>query len=126
LKKEKNAMDLREIKFYSAGEDLNFTVFSDHLCRVKHVESIPVPIGGTLVDVYTIDPGPGSRWVVVQQKESGNSCLKFFVRKGDLFRENLPHRLSKGLREDILHCIPALTKNHQLLTQSGLHFRQAW
>ena len=33
-------MNLKESKFYYAGEALNFVVFSDYPYRVKYVESI--------------------------------------------------------------------------------------
>src|SRR5438552_10497346 len=43
-------MDLRESKFYYAGHDMNFAVFSDYPCRVRYVESIRLPIGQAPVE----------------------------------------------------------------------------
>ena len=78
-------MDLRESKFYYAGEALNFVVFSDYPYRVKYVENIRLPIGAAQVEVYTIEPGIDSQWIVVQQRNDGKSSLRFFVRKGKPF-----------------------------------------
>jgi hypothetical protein len=85
--KSGGAMDLRESKFYYAGHDINFAVFSDHPCRVRYVERIRLPIGETSVEVYGIEPGANSQWIVVQQRNDGKGSLKFFVRGGEIFRE---------------------------------------
>jgi hypothetical protein len=58
-------MDLRESKFYCAGAELNFVVFSDHPCRVRYLDSIPLPMSQS-VSVYAIEPAADSQWVVVE------------------------------------------------------------
>jgi len=99
-------MDLRESKFYYAGHDMNFAVFSDHPCRVRYVERIRLPIGETSVEVYGIEPGANSQWIVVQQRNDGKGSLKFFVRGGEIFRETPFHDLPKHLKEGILQRVP--------------------
>jgi hypothetical protein len=104
-------MDVREGKFYYAGQDMNFVVFSDYPCKARFVESITVPISYAPVEVYTIEPGASSQWIVVQQRTDGRSSLRFFVRDGETFRENQSHDLPKQLREDILQHIPKSATN---------------
>jgi len=104
-------MDVRESKFYYAGHDMNFAVFSDYPCRARFVESITLPISYTPVEVYIIEPGANSQWIVVQQRNDGRSNLRFFVRDGETFRENQSHDLPKQLREDILQRIPKSSAN---------------
>lgn len=99
-------MDVRESKFYYAGYDMNFAVFSDYPCRATFVESITLPISYAPVEVYTIEPGANSHWIVVQQRNDGKSRLRFFVRDGETFRENQSHDLPQQLKEDILQRIP--------------------
>jgi hypothetical protein len=57
-------MDLNESKFYYAGEDMNFAVFSDCPCRVRYVESIRLPIDLAPVEIYTIEPAANGQWIV--------------------------------------------------------------
>jgi hypothetical protein len=99
-------MDVRESKFYCAGQDVSFAVFSDYPCRATFVESITLPISYALIEVYTIEPGAHSHWIVVLQRNDGRSNFRFFVRDGETFPENEAHDLPKQLREDILHYIP--------------------
>ena len=58
-------MDLRESKFYCAGAELNFAVFSDHPSRVRYLDSIPLPMSQS-VSVYAFEPAADSQWVVVE------------------------------------------------------------
>jgi len=106
--KSGGTMDLRESRFYYAGQDMNFAVFSDYPCRVRYVESIPLPIIQTPVEVYAIEPAAHSHWIVVQQRNDGKTSLKFFVRvrDGETFRENESHELPKHLKEHILQRLP--------------------
>src|SRR5262245_24395739 len=104
-------MHLRESKFYYAGEAMNFVVFSDYPYRVKYVESIRLPIGAAQVEVYTIEPGVDSQWIVVQQRNDGESTLRFFVRKGETFRESQSNDLPKHLAEQILQRVPESSRN---------------
>ena len=106
-------MDLRESKFYYAGHDMNFAVFSDYPCRVRYVESIRLPIGQAPVEVYAIEPAANSQWIVVEQRNDGKSTLKFFVRKGETFRENQSHDLPKHLREQIWRRVPKPSGNSE-------------
>jgi hypothetical protein len=104
-------MDLRESKFYYAGDDMNFAVFSDYPCRVRYIESIPLPIGQAPVEVYAIEPGANSQWVMVQQSNDGQSSLKFFLREGEIFRENQSHDLPEHLKEQIWQRVPKSSAN---------------
>ena len=106
-------MDLRESKFYYAGHDMNFAVFSDYPCRVRYVESIRLPLGQTPVEVYSIEPAVHNQWIVVQQRNDGKSRLKFFVRvrEGETFRENESHELPKHLKEQILQRLPKASED---------------
>ena len=104
-------MDVTESKFYYAGPDMNFAVFSDYPCRARFVESITLPISFAPVEVYTIEPGASSHWIVVQQRNDGKSSLRFFVRDGETFRENQSHDLPKQLKKDMLQRIPKSAAN---------------
>jgi hypothetical protein len=106
-------MDLRESKFYYAGHDMNFAVFSDYPCRVRYVESIPLPISQAPFEVYAIDPAANSQWVMVQESNDGKSRVKFFLREGEVFREHHSHDLPEHLKEGILRCLPMLSGNNQ-------------
>lgn len=106
-------MDLRESKFYYAGHDMNFAVFSDYPCRATYVESIPLPISEAPVEVYAIEPGANSQWIVVQQRNDGHSRLKFFVKEGGTFRENSSRDLPKHLKEPILQLVLKLSRNSE-------------
>src|SRR5262245_57465845 len=106
-------MNLKESKFYYAGEALNFVVFSDYPYRVKYVESIRLPIGAAPVEVYIIEPGVGSQWIVVQQRNDGKSCLRFFVRKGETFCESQSNDLPKHLAQHIRQRVPESSRNSE-------------
>ena len=99
-------MDLNDSKFYYAGQDMNFAVFSDYPCRVRYVESIPLPIGVAPVEIYTIEPAAAGQWIVVEQKNEGKSSLKFFLREGEVFRENQSDELPGHLKQQIMQRIP--------------------
>jgi|SwirhirootsSR3_FD_contig_31_18860030_length_601_multi_3_in_0_out_0_1 hypothetical protein len=79
-------MKLTDCNFFRSGRDVNFSVFSDDVCRVYHRRSISLPLGGD-VDVYQVDPGPKSHWIVVRQTEDGKHELRWFLRKGSNFEE---------------------------------------
>jgi hypothetical protein len=102
-------MELNECKFYLAGEDMNFAVYSDDLCRAKYLESIRLlPIGNLKVHVYEVEPGAHSEWVAVTQREGRRSCLKIFVRKGERFLENQTRELPQDLKKKIVERFPKL------------------
>jgi len=106
-------MELRECKFYYAGHEMNFAVFSDDPCRARYLESIPLPIIQTKVDVYEIEPGANTQWVVVQQKDGDKNHLKLFVKKGEKFLENQTQHLSKELKKKIMQRFPKLIAEFQ-------------
>ena len=94
-------MKLTECSFYRSGRDMNFSVFSDDVCRVHYVRSIELPLGGD-VDVYAVAPGSESHWIVVRQTEDGKHALRWFVRKGRNFEEdggNLPRAVKAEVGE---------------------------
>src|SRR6516164_4408708 len=104
-------MDLKQSRFYYTGEALNFAVFSDHACRVNYVESIRLPIGRAEVEVYMIEPGADSQWIVVQQRNDGQSSFRFFIREKGTFRER--HNLPEHLTEHILLRVLQSSKSSQ-------------
>jgi hypothetical protein len=106
-------MDIRESKFYYAGQDMNFAVFSDYPCKARFVETITLPISYAPVEVYTIEPGANSQWIVVQQRTDGRSSLRFFVRDGETFRENQSYDVPKQLKEEMLQRIPKSGANDE-------------
>ena len=101
-------MKLTECSFYRSGKDVNFSVFSDDVCRVHHMKSISLPLGGD-VDVYDVEPGPKSHWIVVRQTEEGKHELRWFLRKGRDFeedRDNVPQALKAEVGERFPQLIP--------------------
>jgi hypothetical protein len=108
-------MELRECKFYYGGQEMNFAVFSDDPCRTRYLESIPLPIAQTRVDVYEIEPGAKTQWIVVRQKDGERDNLKLFIRVGDRFLENEAQTLSKDLRKKIIQRFPKLITEFQPL-----------
>ena len=105
-------MDLTGSRFLHSGYYTRFSVFSDHACHVRYVESIAVPQDHTQVDVYAVDPAPDSRWVVVQQREGERSRLMFYVRKGEAFPRQSLSRIPVRLRKQILrHVLPLMRAN---------------
>ena len=102
-------MELKDCKFYYGGQDMNFAVYSDDPCRARYRTSIPLPIAQTRVDVYEIEPGANTQWVVIKQRDGDKDNLKLFVKKGDRFMENESQHLPKALKEKILQRFPKLT-----------------
>ena len=106
-------MELRNCKFYYGGQEMNFAVFSDDPCCARYLESIPLPIAQTRVDVYEIEPGNKTQWIVVQQKDGDKDNFKLFVRKGEKFVENETHSLPNELKIKIVQRFPKLTSEFQ-------------
>jgi hypothetical protein len=104
-------MDLKQSTFSHSGDYTSFTVFADYPCHVRYVESIPVLLGQTPVDVYAIDPAPYSRWVVVQQRKGERNHLMFYVRTGNAFPEQPLGRIPGRLRREILLRVLSLKRN---------------
>jgi hypothetical protein len=103
-------MKLTECSFYRSGRDVNFSVFSDDVCRVHHLRSIPLPLGGD-VDVYSVEPGEKSDWIVVRQTEDGKHELRWFVRKGRSFEES-GRNLPPAVRAEVGERFPQLIPRH--------------
>jgi hypothetical protein len=94
-------MDLKQMRFFRAEGYINFTVFCDVPCRVRYLESIPVPMSASPVEVYAIEPGHDTQWIAVQQRDEDKRQIQFFVREASLF-EQLPLRfIPQHLRREI-------------------------
>ena len=101
-------MELQQYRFCYAGNDMNFTVFADDSCRTRYVKSIPIPIGYTEVELYQIQPGARTRWIVVKQLNAHKTTLKVFLRQGNKFLENSMVDLSREIKKQILQRFPKL------------------
>jgi hypothetical protein len=101
-------MELHQCRFCYAGSDMNFAVFADAPCRTRFVKSIPIPIGYTEVELYEIEPGAGTRWIVVKQLNDNKTTLKVFLRQGDEFLENSVVDLSRETKKQIMQRFPKL------------------
>ena len=99
-------MKLNECSFYRSGRDMNFSVFSDDVCRVHHMRSITLPLGGD-IDVYGIEPGQKSHWIVVRQTDDGRPGLRWFVRKGSDFQEYCEN-VSQAIKSEVNERFPEL------------------
>jgi hypothetical protein len=107
-------MELRECKFYYTGEAMSFTVYSDHPCRARYRDSIRMlPISPTQVQVYELEPGAESRWVVVRQTEGKSKRLQLFLRSGERFLQQEAAGLPPAVKEEILKRFPGLTGEFQ-------------
>ncbi len=106
-------MELKDCKFYYGGQDMNFAVFSDDSCRARYLDSIPLPIVQARVDVYEIEPGSRSQWIVIKQKDGDKDSFKLFIRKGEKFLENETQSLPKELKRKIMERFPKLTIESQ-------------
>jgi len=102
-------MDLRNYKFYHGGEEMNFSVFSDSPCRTRYIESIPTPLTESQVEVYEIEPGNNTQWVVIQQKDGEDRKVKLFLRSGDEFLESHTQQIPSDLKQNIVLRFPVLS-----------------
>lgn len=105
---QEGVMDLRECKFYCSGREMNFAVFSDDACRACYLQSIPLPIIQGQVDVYEIEPGRNTHWILIKQRDGEKNKMKLFVRQGNRFVEDRLRHLSKEMRGKIFHRFPKL------------------
>ena len=106
-------MDLRKCMFFSSGKDVNFSVFSDDVSRVRYLRCVSLPIGGD-VDVYEVEPGSKSHWILIRQTENGTQTLRWFVRKGENFVEdggNVP----MAVMREVGQRFPQLVYGHRAL-----------
>ena len=101
-------MELQQYKFCYAGSAMNFSVFADAPCRIRYVESIPIPIGKTQVELYEIEPGARTKWVVVKQVNGYKATLKVFLRRDKKFLENSIVKLSREIKSEIMRRFPKL------------------
>jgi hypothetical protein len=101
-------MELQHHKFGYAGNDMNFAVFSDDPCRVSYVESSAIPIGRTQVELYGIEPGARTKWIVVKQLDGHKATLKVFLRQNEKFLENQIDDLPQETRSQIMQRFPNL------------------
>jgi hypothetical protein len=101
-------MELQHHKFCYSGSDMNFAVFSDDSCRVSYVESIAIPIGHTQVQLYGIEPGARTKWIVVKQLDGHKATLKVFLRQNEKFLENEIDDLPRETRSQIMQRFPNL------------------
>jgi len=108
-------MELQHHKFGYSGSAMNFTVFSDDPCRISYVESIPIPIGHTQVQLYGIEPGARTKWIVVKQLDGHKATLKVFLRQNEKFLENEIDNLSQETRSQIVQRFPNLAAEQKAL-----------
>ena len=109
-------MELQHHKFGYAGNDMNFAVFSDDPCRVSYVESIAIPIGHTQVELYGIEPGARTKWIVVKQLDGHKATLKVFLRQNEKFLENQIDDLPQETRSQIMQRFPNLAADEKGLS----------
>ena len=102
-------MELRDCKFFYGGHEMSFSVFSNDPCLARYLDSILLPLVQTRVDVYQIEPGPKTRWVLIKQKDEEKDRFRLFVRQGERFVESQEQVLSKELRDEIVGRFPNLT-----------------
>ena len=87
---------------------MSFAVFADDPCRVSYVESIAIPIGHTQVQLYGIEPGARTKWIVVKQLDGRKATLKVFLRENETFLENEIDSLPGETRSQIMRRFPNL------------------
>jgi hypothetical protein len=108
-------MELQQYRFCYAGSDMNFAVFSDDPCHVSYVKSVPIPIGHTKVELYEIEPGARTRWIVVRQVDGYKNTVKVFLRQNERFLENSMDQLSRETKKQIMQRFPTLAAQTKAL-----------
>jgi hypothetical protein len=108
-------MELQQYRFCYAGSDMNFAVFSDDPCHVSYVKSVPIPIGHTKVELYEIEPGAKTRWIVVKQVDGYKNTVKVFQRQNKRFLENSMDQLSRETKKQIMQRFPTLAAETKAL-----------
>ena len=124
-------MELQHHKFGYAGNDMNFAVFADDACRVSYVESIAIPIGHGQVQLYGIEPGAKTKWIVVKQLDGNKATLKVFLRQDEKFLEKQIDDLPQETRSQIMQRFPNLAAEEkspfagkQLRKETGRRMRK--
>src|SRR5262245_57835583 len=105
---KETVMELRECKFYHAGQDMNFAIFSDSPCLTRYLQSIRLPLGPSHVDVYEIQPGAKTQWIVVKHVDGDETALQIFTRQGEGFLENELQNLPSEMKGKIVQRFPKL------------------
>ena len=108
-------MELQQYKFCYAGNGMNFSVFSDSPCRISYLKSVPIPIGPSQVELYEIEPGARTQWIVVKQVDGYKNTLKVFLRENDKFLENSMDQISRETKKQIMQRFPALAAESKVL-----------
>ena len=75
------------MRFSAPNRNINFTVFCNVPCRVRYLESIPLPMSASPMEVYAIEPGLKTQWIAVQRREEEDCQMQFFMREGSAFQE---------------------------------------
>jgi len=99
---------LSDCRFYCSGSDLNFSVFSDVVCRVRYLDSIEMTLVEGRVDVYAVDPAVASRWIVIRNTEGDGVIYRWFLRDGENFFERKEEELTPQLRAEVFRMFPYL------------------
>ena len=105
-------MTLADCRFYCCGNELTFSMFSNVVCRAKYLDSIEMTlVAEGRVDVYTIEPAPASRWIVIRrtEREEGIVC-RWFVREGEEFLERNPDDVPHQIKAEVFHLFPHLAQ----------------
>lgn len=113
-------MELQQYKFCYAGSNMNFTVFADAPCHIRYVKSIPIPIGQTQVELYEIEPGTTTKWVVVKQVNGHKATLIVFLRRGKKVLENSIAKLSREIKSEIMQRFPKLAAEPETLLAASI------
>ena len=85
----------------------------DDSCLIRYLQSIPLPIGATQVDVYEIEPGAKTQWIVVKHFDGNISVLKIFIRDGEALLENQFQDLPGEVKRKIVQRFPKLRSAFQ-------------
>ena len=85
----------------------------DDSCLIRYLQSISLPIGPTPVDVYEIEPGAKTQWIVVKQVDGNKGVLRIFIRDGEAFLENQFQDLAGEVKRKIMQRLPKLRSAFQ-------------
>jgi len=115
-------MDLRDCRFYCcSGYGLSFSVYSDQPCCARLRDRIRLPIYRQDVEMYEIEPGPQTRWVVVHiYVEYADQQLRLFVRRNNRFEERDRTKLPPlRVQREIARKVPRLRRGQSWLYPNG-------
>jgi hypothetical protein len=94
-------MELAQARFFWSGRELQFAVFSDGVCIARFLKRIPVPFTHTEVEMYEIEPGENTHWVLVQQTDGERHRINYFAKRGKKFVEEsiktIPAKVRKAM-----------------------------